>query len=133
MVSLRAEHGNSTAAAADDNVPILRQRADGTGFNDVLGFWAGYISAPAASGIFFVQKTGASGQIFHRLDRLTIFQDIQNIPQGFEVPEGEYTAGKVEIDGKLITACGPAAAKNFALALVSAINGNLEGIEEFSE
>ena len=52
---------------------------------------------------------------------------------GFEVPEGEYTAEKVEIDGKLITANGPASAKDFALALVSAINGNLEGIEEFSE
>ena len=52
---------------------------------------------------------------------------------GFEVPEGEYTAGKVEIDGKLITACGPAAAKDFALALVFAINGNLDGIGEFSE
>ena len=52
---------------------------------------------------------------------------------GFEVPEGEYTAEKIEIDGKLITANGPASAKDFALALVSAINGNLEGIEEFSE
>lgn len=52
---------------------------------------------------------------------------------GFEVPEGEYTAEKIEIDGKLVTANGPASAKDFALALVSAINGNLEGIEEFSE
>ena len=52
---------------------------------------------------------------------------------GFEVPEGEYTAEKIEIDGKLITANGPASAKDFAFALVSAINGNLEGIEEFSE
>ena len=52
---------------------------------------------------------------------------------GFEVPEGEYTAGKVEIDGKLITACGPAAAKDFALALVKAINGSLDGVEDFSE
>lgn len=52
---------------------------------------------------------------------------------GFEVPEGEYTAKKIEIDGKLVTANGPASAKDFALALVSAINGNLEGIEEFSE
>ena len=52
---------------------------------------------------------------------------------GFEVPEGEYTAEKVEIDGKLITANGPASAKDFALALVYAINGNLEGSEEFSE
>ncbi len=52
---------------------------------------------------------------------------------GFEVPEGEYTAGKVEIDGKLITACGPAAAKDFALALVKAINGSLGGVEDFSE
>lgn len=52
---------------------------------------------------------------------------------GFEVQEGEYTAEKLEIDRKLITACGPAAAKDFAVALVSAINGNIEGIEEFSE
>lgn len=52
---------------------------------------------------------------------------------GFEVPEGEYTAEKLEIDGKLITACGPNAAKDFALALVKAINGNFDGIEEFSE
>ena len=52
---------------------------------------------------------------------------------GFEVPEGEYTANKVEIDGKLITACGPNAAKDFALALVEAINGSFDGIEEFSE
>ena len=52
---------------------------------------------------------------------------------GFEVSEGEYTAGKVEIDGKLITACGPAAAKDFALALVKAINGSLDGVEDFSE
>ena len=52
---------------------------------------------------------------------------------GFEVQEGEYTAEKLEIDRKLITACGPAAAKDFAVALVSAINGNIERIEEFSE
>ena len=52
---------------------------------------------------------------------------------GFEVPEGEYTANKIEVDGKLITACGPAAAKDFALALVEAIGGNLEEIKEFSE
>ena len=52
---------------------------------------------------------------------------------GFEVPEGEYTAEKLEIDGKLITACGPNAAKDFAIALVKAINGNFDGIEEFSE
>ena len=52
---------------------------------------------------------------------------------GFEVPEGEYTAGKVEVDGKLITACGPAAAKDFALALVKAINGSLDEVEDFSE
>ena len=52
---------------------------------------------------------------------------------GFEVPEGEYTAGKIEVDGKLITACGPAAAKDFALALVEAIGGNFEEIKEFSE
>ncbi|MBR2041413.1 MAG: DJ-1/PfpI family protein [Oscillospiraceae bacterium] len=50
---------------------------------------------------------------------------------GFEVPEGEYTAGKIEIDGKLITANGPAAAKDFALALITAIKGNIEGVEEF--
>ena len=52
---------------------------------------------------------------------------------GFEVPEGEYTANKIEVDGKLITACGPAAAKDFALALIEAIGGNLEEIKEFSE
>ena len=52
---------------------------------------------------------------------------------GFEVPEGEYTANKIEVDGKLTTACGPAAAKDFALALVEAIGGNLEEIKEFSE
>ena len=52
---------------------------------------------------------------------------------GFEVPEGEYTANKIEVDGKLITACGPAAAKDFALALVEVIGGNIEEIKEFSE
>ena len=62
-----------------------------------------------------------------------VFQDINNIPEGFEVPEGEYTANKIEVDGKLITACGPAAAKDFALALIEAIGGNLEEIKEFSE
>ena len=50
---------------------------------------------------------------------------------GFEVPEGKYTAKNVEIDGKLITANGPASAKDFALALIYAIKGNLEGVEEF--
>lgn len=50
---------------------------------------------------------------------------------GFEVSEGDYTAGKVEIDGKLITANGPASAKDFALALIKAIKGNTEGVEEF--
>lgn len=52
---------------------------------------------------------------------------------GFEVPEGEFTGNKVEIDGKLITANGPASAKEFALALINELNGNLFGIEEFSE
>ncbi len=50
---------------------------------------------------------------------------------GFEVEEGEYTAESVEIDGKLITANGPASAKDFALALISEIKGNLEGVGEF--
>ena len=52
---------------------------------------------------------------------------------GFEVEEGVYTAEKLEIDGKLITASGPVFAEDFALALVSEIKGNLDGIEEFSE
>ena len=84
-------------------------------YNDII------IGAICASPGYVLSGTGAlSGK------KYTCFP-------GFEIPEGEYTAGKVEIDGKLITACGPAAAKNFALSLVSAINGNLEGIEEFSE
>lgn len=52
---------------------------------------------------------------------------------GFEVPEGEFTANKVEIDGKLITANGPASAEKFALAIIAAIKENCEGVEEFSE
>lgn len=52
---------------------------------------------------------------------------------GFEVPEGDYTAGKTETDGKLITANGPSAATDFALALIEAINGNLDAVKEFSE
>ncbi len=52
---------------------------------------------------------------------------------GFETEDGIYTAEKLEIDGKLITASGPAFAEDFALALVSEINGSFEGIEEFSE
>lgn len=52
---------------------------------------------------------------------------------GFENEEGIYTAEKLETDGKLITAAGPAFAEDFALALVSEINGNFKGIEEFSE
>ena len=52
---------------------------------------------------------------------------------GFEVPEGEFTGAGVEIDGKLITANGPASAKDFALALITELNGNLSGVEEFSE
>ena len=52
---------------------------------------------------------------------------------GFEAGEGIYTAGKLEIDGKLVTASGPVFAEDFALALVSEIKGSLDGIEEFSE
>lgn len=52
---------------------------------------------------------------------------------GFEVPEGKFTANKVEIDGKLITANGPASAEKFALAIIAAIKENCEGVEEFSE
>jgi len=52
---------------------------------------------------------------------------------GFEVPEGEYTANSLETDGKLITANGPQSAKDFALALVKAINGNISGLEAFEE
>ena len=83
--------------------------------NDII------IGAICASPGYVLSKTGAlSGK------KYTCFP-------GFEVPEGEYTANKVEIDGKLITACGPNAAKDFALALVKAINGSFDGIEEFSE
>ncbi len=83
--------------------------------NDII------IGAICASPGYVLSKTGAlSGK------KYTCFP-------GFEVPEGEYTAEKIEIDGKLITASGPNAAKEFALAIVSAINGNIEGIEEFSE
>ncbi len=52
---------------------------------------------------------------------------------GFEADEGEYTAEKVEIDGKLITANGPAAATEFAAAVINAVKGNTEGIEDFLE
>lgn len=50
---------------------------------------------------------------------------------GFEVSEGEYTAKKLETDGNLITANGPGAAKDFALAVVSKLKGNTDGLEEF--
>ena len=84
-------------------------------YNDII------IGAICASPGYVLSGTGAlSGK------KYTCFP-------GFEVPEGEYTAEKIEIDGKLITASGPAAAKDFALALVSAIKGNFDGIEEFSE
>ena len=79
------------------------------------------IGAICASPGFVLSKTGAlTGK------RYTCFP-------GFEVEEGVYTGEKLEIDGKLITASGPAFAEDFALALVSEIKGNLEGIEEFSE
>ncbi len=83
--------------------------------NDII------IGAICASPGFVLSGTGAlTGK------RYTCFP-------GFEVEEGIYTAGKLEIDGKLITASGPAFAEDFALALVSEINGSMEGIEEFSE
>ena len=83
--------------------------------NDII------IGAICASPGYVLSGTGAlSGK------RYTCFP-------GFEVEEGIYTAEKLEIDGKLITASGPAFAEDFALALVSDIKGNLEGIEEFSE
>ena len=52
---------------------------------------------------------------------------------GFEVEEGEYTGENVVKDGKLITANGPASAKDFALSIISELKGNLCGVEEFSE
>lgn len=83
--------------------------------NDII------IGAICASPGYVLSKTGALSE-----KRYTCFP-------GFEVEEGIYTAEKLEIDGKLITAAGPAFAEDFALALVSEINGNLDGIEEFSE
>lgn len=83
--------------------------------NDII------IGAICASPGYVLSGTGAlSGK------RYTCFP-------GFEVPEGEYTAGKTETDGKLITANGPSAAVEFSLELIKAINGNIDGAEEFSE
>lgn len=81
--------------------------------NDII------IAAICASPGYVLYKTGA-------LDgkRYTCFP-------GFEVEEGEYTAEKVEIDGKLVTASGPSVAVDFALALIEKLKGNLEGVEEF--
>lgn len=79
------------------------------------------IGAICASPGYVLLGTGALSQ-----KRYTCFP-------GFEVEEGVYTGEKLEIDGKLITAAGPAFAEDFALALVSEINGSFDGIEEFSE
>ena len=45
---------------------------------------------------------------------------------GFEVPEGTYTAAKVERDGKLVTGSGPAAAVKFAAAIAGTISAEAE-------
>ncbi len=50
---------------------------------------------------------------------------------GFEVEEGNYTAGKTEVDGKLITANGPASAILFSTEIIKALGGNIDNIGEF--
>ena len=45
---------------------------------------------------------------------------------GFEVPDGTYTAAKVERDGKLVTGNGPAAAAEFAAAIAGTISTEAE-------
>ncbi len=81
--------------------------------NDII------IGAICASPGYVLSKTGALTD-----KKYTCFP-------GFEVPEGEFISEKVVEDKKLITANGPTSAKEFSLALIKAIKGNLDGVEEF--
>ena len=47
-----------TAAAADDDVAVIAQGADGAGLDDVLRLGRGHVPPPAAAGVLLVEEAG---------------------------------------------------------------------------
>ena len=50
---LGADHGDTAAAAADDQMTVLAEGADGACFDDVAGLGRGHIAPPAAACVLF--------------------------------------------------------------------------------